>query len=300
MDLLSRIIIDTDIGTNADDAVAVALALRSPEIRIEGLTTVYGQVHARAQIARSVLKLCGTDHIPVFPGVASPLLRNRPLLRAGIEGHGPALNEALEPERHAVEFIIQQILDHPGEITLVTIGPLTNVATALILEPRVAKQVKRIVMMGGVTRLAANGAELDAVEHNIQCDPEAASVVFSSGAPILMVGLDVTRQARFTRDEARQMAQCATPLAVCLVEMMHAFMDYMERDFSYMCDPLTIAALIDPSLIRTSAMDIEVVYDHRASSGQTLARLHPSSPIEVALELDKDRFFKLLHQRLFS
>lgn len=300
MDLLSRIIIDTDIGTNADDAVAVALAASSPEICIEGLTTVYGKVHTRAQIAQAVLNLCGVDHVPVYPGVPLPLLRNRPLRRAGIEGKGLLLNEAQIPAGHAVEFIIQKVMDNPNDITLVTIGPLTNIAAAMILEPQVAKRVKRIVMMGGVTRLAANGAELEPVEHNVQCDPEAASVVFGSGAPILMIGLDVTRQARFTRDDTIQMACCRTPLAAYLVQMMLAFMDYMERDFSYMCDPLTIAALIDPTLIRTSAMEIKVIYDHQPSSGQTLARPNSSSPVSVALELDKERFFKLMHSRLFS
>nr|WP_018750318.1 nucleoside hydrolase [Paenibacillus sanguinis] len=299
---MSRIIIDTDIGTNADDAVAVALAVKSPEICVEGLTTVYGKVHTRARTAQAVLNLCGVNHVPVYPGVPLPLLRNRPLRRAGMEDKGLALalDEAPVTEGHAVEFIVEKVMNNPGEITLVTIGPLTNLAAALILEPQVAKQVKRIVMMGGVTRLGANGAELEPVEHNIQCDPEAASVVFRSGVPMLMVGLDVTRQARFTRDDARQMARCGTPLAACLVQMMHAFMDYMERDFSYMCDPLTIAALIDPTLIRTVAMEIEVLYDHRTSSGQTLARPQPSGPVNVALELDQERFFELMYQRLFS
>ncbi|AKG37679.1 nucleoside hydrolase [Paenibacillus durus ATCC 35681] len=298
---MSRIIVDTDIGTNADDAVAVALALKSPEIQVEGITTVYGKVHTRARIAQAILQLCGVNHVPVFLGIPLPLLRNRPLLRAGIEGGGLRLNDDLElPKRHAVEFIIQTILENPGEITLVTIGPQTNVAAALILEPRIAKLVKRIVMMGGVTRLASNGAELEPVEHNIQCDPEAASVVFGSGAPILMLGLDVTRQAIFSRAEADQMAQSGTPLAAYLVRMMHTFMDYMQRDFSYMCDPLTIATLIDPTLIRAVPMEVRVEYDHRATSGQTIAELNPASHIEVALELDKERFFELMYRRLFS
>ncbi|MFB5761869.1 nucleoside hydrolase [Paenibacillus medicaginis] len=296
-----RIILDTDIGTNADDAVALALALHSPEIRIEGITTVYGKVRTRALIAQKVLNLCGAGHIPVYPGIELPLLRNRPLLRAGIEGKGMQLQDSgSKLDRHAVDFIVQTVMEHPGEITLVMIGPHTNVATAMIREPRIAERVKQIVMMGGVTRLAPNGSDLSPVEHNIQCDPEAAGVVFSSGAPILMLGLDVTRQAVFTRAEADRMGTSGTPLTGTLVRMMHDFMDYMERDFSYMCDPLAIAVLLDPTLIRTKRMNIRVLYERGDFSGQTIAEANSDGNVETALEMDTARFFELLNQRLFS
>ncbi|MGW9529099.1 nucleoside hydrolase [Paenibacillus terrae] len=297
---MSRIILDTDIGTNADDAVALAFALKSTEIRIEGITTVYGKVRTRAQIAQKVLDLCGAGHIPVCPGIELPLLRNRPLLRAGIEGKGLHLEESGGMfDRHAVDFIVQTVMEHPGEITLVMIGPHTNVAAAMIREPRIAECVKQIVMMGGVTRLAPNGSDLSPVEHNIQCDPEAAAIVFSSGAPILMLGLDVTRQAMFSREEADLMGASGTPLAGILVRMMHDFMDYMQRDFSYMCDPLAIAVLIDPTLIRTKRMDIRVQYERGEFSGQTIAEACADGNVETALEVDTARFFELLNHRLF-
>ncbi|MFB5269423.1 nucleoside hydrolase [Paenibacillus enshidis] len=298
---MSRIILDTDIGTNADDAVALALALKSPEIRIAGITTVYGKVRTRALIAQKVLDLCGVRHIPVCPGIELPLLRNRPLLRAGIEGKGMHLEESGGKfDKHAVDFIVQTVMENPGEITLVMIGPHTNVATAMIREPRIAECVKQIVMMGGVTRLAPNGSNLSPIEHNIQCDPEAATVVFASGAPILMLGLDVTRQAVFSREEADLMGTSGTLLTGTLVRMMHDFMDYMERDFSYMCDPLAIAVLLDPTLIRTKRMNIQVLYERGEFSGQTIAEASAAGNVETALELDTTRFFELLNQRLFS
>lgn len=298
---MSRIILDTDIGTNADDAVALALALHSPEIRMEGITTVYGKVRTRAQIAQKVLNLCGVGQIPICPGIELPLLRNRPLLRAGIEGKGMHLDDGGNTfDRHAVDFIVETIMQHPGEITLVMIGPHTNVATAMIREPRIAKYVKQIVMMGGVTRLASNGSELAPIEHNVQCDPEAAEIVFSSGAPILMLGLDVTRQAVFTRADADLMGRRGSPLTGTLVQMMHDFMDYMQRDFSYMCDPLAIAVLLDPTLIRTERMNIRVMYERGDFSGQTIAEASTVGNVETALEVDIPRYFELLNHRLFG
>lgn len=292
---------DTDIGTNPDDAVALALAAKSQEIRIEGVTTVYGQVHIRARIAKKIMKLCGIEGIPVYPGIKEPLLRNRPIFRSGLEGKVLDLeDDGEEQSKHAVDFIIETVMRHPGEITLVAIGPQTNIAAALIREPIISEYVKEIVVMGGVTRLARNGIHLSTVEHNIQCDPEAASVVFSSGAPIVMVGLDVTREAIFSRKEKDEMAACGTPLAQTLAGMMQTFMDYMKRDFSYMCDPLAIAALIDRTLIHTKRMDVRIHYDHREVTGQTIAELNGKGNVEVALEADILRFFILLQDRLFS
>lgn len=298
---MSRIILDTDIGTNPDDAVALALAAKSKEIRIEGVTTVYGQVHIRARIAKKIMKLCGVEGIPVYPGIKEPLLRNRPIFRSGLEGIGLSLeDEGEEQDKHAVDFIVETVMRHPGEITLVAIGPHTNIAAALIREPRISEYVKEIVVMGGVTRLARNGIHLSPIEHNIQCDPEAASVVFSCGAPIVMVGLDVTREALFSRKEKDVIASCGTPLAQTLASMMQTFMDYMKRDYSYMCDPFAIAALIDRTLIHTKRMDVRIHYDHREVTGQTIAELSRNGNVEVALEADILRFFILLYDRLFS
>ncbi|AJY77673.1 nucleoside hydrolase [Paenibacillus beijingensis] len=298
---MPRIILDTDIGTNADDAVALALAVKSPEIRLEGVTTVYGQVQARAVIADKIMRLCGVEGIPVYPGIEQPLLRNRPMFRAGLERKGWSPDdEEKEWDKHAVDFIVETVMRNPGEITLVTIGPQTNIAAALIREPRLSERVKEIVVMGGVTRLASNGLHLSALEFNIQCDPEAASVVFASGAPIVMVGLDVTRQAVFSREEKDKMAACGTPLALELTDMMQSFMDYMDRDFSYMCDPLAVAAVIDRSFIRTRRMNVSVHYDHREDSGQTIAELSDNGNVEVALEVDTERYFRMLHSRLFT
>lgn len=301
---MEKIIIDTDVGTNADDAIAISLAAKSPEIQIIGVTTVYGNVEVRTRIAKELLRLCGSDDVPVYSGIEHTLLRNREIYWTGLEDAASVSDRSPDASAkmsgHAVDFIIQQIMEHPGEITLVTIGPLTNIAAALIREPDIASHVKRIVMMAGVTRLASNGLYLTHVEHNIKCDPEAASVVFSCGAPITMVGLDVTRQAIFTQEDVTRMANSGTPLALKLTEAIQSYMDYMQRDYSYMCDPLAVATLLDSTLVKTKRMNVRIEYDHRPHTGQTVAELSDDGHVDVCLEVDKERFFALLYDRVFS
>ncbi len=263
---MTKIILDTDIGTNADDAVALSLALKSREIMIEGVTTVYGDVFARAAIAHNIVQLCGEQQIKIYPGIEKPLLQKRKVYWTGIEEDVGKQKEDFQfPMQHAVEFIIETVMKHPGEITLVPIGPLTNIATALIREPKISSYVKEIVIMGGVTRLGSNRMKLETMEHNVKCDPEAASVVFSSGAPIVMIGLDVTRQLIFSKEKNQEFTACGTPLAQALTKMIDKYMNYMNRDFSYMCDPLAISVLIDRSLVQTEQMKVHVEYDFQLS-----------------------------------
>ncbi|CAG7616450.1 Pyrimidine-specific ribonucleoside hydrolase RihB [Paenibacillus solanacearum] len=298
---MSRMILDTDIGTDSDDAVALALAMRSPEITVEGVTTVYGNVIVRSKIAQKIMALSGAGEAPVYAGIVKPLLHNREVFWAGIEGEGLDLvDDREEGTKHAVDYIIETVMGNPGEITLVTIGPLTNIAAAIIREPRVAKAVKEIVMMGGVTRLGSVGVELPAIEHNVKCDPEAASLVFSSGAKILMVGLDVTRQVSITRADKDELAASGTPLALTLTQQITGYMDYRKRDFTFMHDPLAVALLIRRDLVKTRKMDIRVDYDHRHPTGTTVGELNENGNVEVCLEVDRDAFLRLLRQRVFS
>ncbi|CAG7647165.1 nucleoside hydrolase [Paenibacillus allorhizosphaerae] len=298
---MSRMILDTDIGTDSDDAVALALAMRSPEITVEGVTTVYGNVIVRSKIAQKIMALCSAGEAPVYAGIVKPLLHNRDVFWAGIEGEGLDIaDDREEGTKHAVDYIIETIMGNPGEITLVTIGPLTNIAAAIIREPRIVKAVKEIVMMGGVTRLGSTGVELPAIEHNVKCDPEAASLVFSSGAKILMVGLDVTRQVSITRADKDELAASGTPLAQTLTAQITGYMDYRQRDFTFMHDPLAVALLINRKLVKTRQMDIRVDYDHRHPTGMTVGELNENGNVEVCLEVDRESFLRLLQQRVFS
>nr|WP_249316528.1 nucleoside hydrolase [Bacillus sp. FJAT-50079] len=290
---------DTDIGTDSDDAVALALAIKSPEIQVEGVTTVYGDVSMRSNIANRMIRLSDGGDIKVYRGIEKPLLWNREVTWPVIANEQLNQKENVS-SKHAVDFIIETIMNHPGEITLVTIGALTNIAAAIIREPGIINRVKKIVMMGGVTRLGRNGIDLPIIEHNIKCDPEAASLVFSSGAPILMVGLDVTRQVMITRDEIDLLASSGTPLAKALTKQMEDYMDYRNRNFTFMHDPLAVAAWIDPTIVKSKRMNVHVAYDHCNPTGQTIAELNDEGNVDVCLEVDRDRFFRMLKLRVFS
>lgn len=296
---VARIIIDTDIGTNPDDAVAVSLAVRSPELQVEGITTTYGKVEVRARIARRILELSGAPDIRVYPGIEEPLLRNRTVHWDGTEGEGLVLPELAKPPEHAVDFIIRTVMDNPGEITLVTIGPLTNAAVALIREPRLADHLKEIVMMGGVTRLGRNGMQLEPVEYNFRCDPEAASVVLRSGVPTVMVGYDVTRQFSVSRKEFLRMAVSDREPSFTLVRMFEQYLDRMGRDYFYLSDPLTIGCLIDRSLFRMETMNVSVLCGHEYP-GLTIAEPADQGRVNVCLEVERERFLQLLLSRVFN
>ncbi|MCR2805135.1 nucleoside hydrolase [Paenibacillus soyae] len=297
-----RIILDTDIGSDVDDAMALALAMRSPEIQIEGVTTVYGNVDLRAKMARKMAQYGKRDDVRVYAGLNRTLLGNREIWMAGHEGDGLLTEDdklAYE-DRHAVDFIIETVMGQPGEITLVAIGPLTNIAACLIREPRIAQNVKEIVIMGGVTRLGDNGMHMRVVEHNIVCDPEAASLVFNSGAPIVMVGLDVTLKVTITEEERRRLLDTGDPLNMALARMIGKWFEFAKEEISYMHDPLTIALLLDRTLVRTEKMNIRVEYDHRPQTGQTIATLDPSGTVDVCLGVDHARAVGLLMDRLIG
>ncbi|AJY73436.1 nucleoside hydrolase [Paenibacillus beijingensis] len=297
---MSRLIIDTDIGSDIDDAMAIALAMKSPELILEGVTTVYGDADLRARMVAKMLQLGKREEVKVYAGLDRPLLGNRDIWMAGHEGEG-LLEEGEElpyEDRHAVDFIIETVMSNPGEITLVPIGPLTNIAACLIREPRVAQYVKEIILMGGVTRLGPGGADMRVVEHNIVCDPEAASVVFRSGAPIVMVGLDVTLQVVITDEERRQLQATGDPLNAALARQMERWFAFVKEKHTFMHDPLTVSLLLDRSLVKTKKMKVTVEYDHRPQTGQTLAVSAEDGNVDVCLEVESGRFLDLLMNRL--
>ena len=192
--MATKVWLDTDIGTDVDDVVALSLALLSPEIELVGVSAVYGDVALRSRMALKMLALAGRDDMPVFAGCERPLLGERPVYWAGWEGEGllGPEDECLEPSpKHAVDALIEAIDENEGEVVLVSIGPLTNVGLALTKDPTIAHKVRLLLVMGGVCRLGAGGLDLPFAEHNVACDPEAASIVFRCGAPTVMVGPEV-------------------------------------------------------------------------------------------------------------
>ncbi len=301
----TRILIDTDIGTDVDDALALGLALGSPELDLVAVTTVYGDVDIRTRMVRKLLNLAGRTSVPVGKGIREPLLRSRPVYWAGHEGEGllePADASLSEDAPHSVDLLIETVLAHPGEVTLVPIGPLTNAAVALTREPSVASKLRGIVMMGGVVRAAnAVGLGLPWVEHNIRCDPEAAHIVLKCGAPITMVPLDVTYQVTIDRAGLERIRGAGSPLALAIAGQLARYPRFARTGSTLTHDPLAVAMTIDRGFCRTVALNVEVETRGDLTAGATVALTPtPDRPanVEVCVEVDSERFQDFLVSRL--
>lgn len=184
-----KIIIDTDIGDDADDALAICLALKSEELEVMGITTVFRNTAARAQIAVRLLQLMGRTDIPVYAGIGHPLVAEADVETVPIQLLAGMEELEYRKDMDGVEYLRRSLSASQGDITLVTIGPLTNVGVLLCKYPEVKGKIKEIVMMGGAYYMHYN-------EWNILCDPEAAHIVYSSGVPIRAIGLDVTTRCQ--------------------------------------------------------------------------------------------------------
>ncbi|MCQ4631447.1 nucleoside hydrolase [Shinella lacus] len=305
-----KIIIDTDPGQ--DDAAAIMLALGSPELEILGITTVAGNVplSRTSTNARIILEFCSRPDIKVFAGADKPIAR--PLVTAehvhGKTGlDGPELHEPQMPlqEQHAVDFLIETLKREPaGTVTLCTLGPLTNIATALERAPEIAGRVRELVMMGG--GFFEGGNITPAAEFNIYVDPEAAAAVFKSGIPIVMMPLDVTHKVLTLKSRVAKLRAIGSRPAIALVEML----DFFERfdiekygsDGGPLHDPTVVAYLLKPELFSGRDCNVEVEVASPLTVGMTVVdwwqvtgRKHNA---RVMKDIDADGFFALLTERV--
>ncbi|GGH19548.1 purine nucleosidase [Cribrihabitans marinus] len=306
-----KIIIDTDPGQ--DDAVAILLALASPdEMEVLGITAVAGNVPLAltARNARIVCELAGRTDIPVHAGCDAPLVR--PLVTAehvhGKTGlDGPALPEPQMPlaEGHAVDVIIETLRDNsPGTVTLCPLGPLTNIATAFRKAPEIAGRVQEIVLMGGAYFEVGNITP--AAEFNIYVDPEAAGIVFRSGAPITVMPLDVTHKALVTKARNDAFRALGSRVGAAVAEMT----DFFERfdrekygsDGAPLHDPCVTAYLIRPELFSGRHINVEIETQSELTLGMTVADwwgVTDRAPNATFMgDVDADGFFALLTDRL--
>ena len=306
-----RIIIDTDPGQ--DDAVAILLALASPEeIEVLGITAVAGNVPLTltARNARIVCELAGRPDIRVFAGCDRPLAR--PLVtaehvhgRTGLDG--PELPEprmALE-EAHAVDFIVETLRrEAPGTVTLCPLGPLTNIATAVRRAPDIAERVAGIVLMGGAYFEVGNVTP--AAEFNIHVDPEAADIVFRSGAPITVVPLDVTHRALVTPARNAAFRALGTPVGLAVAQMTEFFERFDKEKYGAegapLHDPCVIAYLLRPALFAGRHVNVEIETTSELTLGMTVADwwgVTDRAPNATFLgEVDAEGVFTLLTERL--
>jgi inosine-uridine nucleoside N-ribohydrolase len=303
-------LLDTDPGI--DDAMALLFALASPELELLGITTVFGNV-AVEQTARNALHILdvgGRPDLPVVAGAAQPLVRP-PFASSGFHGADGLGNLNLPaPERAPTEwaggapaFIADTVLARPGEITLIAVGPLTNLAHALQHEPRLASAVRQVILMGGAVYCPGNITPV--AEANIYHDPEAARLVFAAGWPVTLVGLDVTMQTCQTPADLEALARVGTPVADFVARLLPCYLQsYQTRHGLNVVpthDPSAIAFALDPSLFTTRRVPLYVEIEGRCS-GQTVAdprRLwDPLPEINVCTAVDAPRLLNLFHDRI--
>jgi inosine-uridine nucleoside N-ribohydrolase len=318
-----KVIIDTDPGT--DDAIAIMLALNSPELEVQALTVVPGNVTAQQGLenALKMVSLANRCDIPVAGGAQHPLFQK--LITAEFwHGQNGLANVELPPSkckadpRFGPDLIIELVHKYPREITLLPVGPETNIALAVLKDPSIVPLVKEVVVMGG----SISGGNVNAAaEANIYNDPEAAQIVFQAGWPVVMAGLEVGDMTLFNKRDIAQLAKAHGPMNDFMVKVTTFLADLSAKfggDGSPMYDPTAIGYAIDPSLFKTKAMHVDVETRGEFSRGETVANrrneieknvlhgdryiiegLEPVKPnVAVCTSIDSERFKQLFISRL--
>jgi len=305
-------------GGDPEDSFAILLALHSPEVEVVGLTVVQGNVPVDHGYANAVhlLELLGRRDVPVCEGMARPLDPGRLAQVAWLESRRKLdrLVAHVTPpvgDPGAVDFIVQSVLNSPDEITLVTIGPLTNIAAVLRREPSLAGKIPRIVMMGGAARVPGNITP--AAEFNIWADPEAAARVFEAGVPITMVGLDVCEQTHLDEAVVRRLETAPSELARFVARAVQPWIEVRRRIFGasdlHLYDSLALAVAFRPELIRAQEAYVAVETEGAHTAGATVAYLNPilraawvgrEPNAEVALEVATGEFEALFAERVIE
>ena len=296
-----RIILDCDPGH--DDAMAILLARGCEEIELAAITTVAGNhpLEITTLNARRICTLAGIDDVPIAAGCAAPLLR--PLVTApeihgttGLEGHQWGEPTVSPVPDHGVDLIIDLVMASSGDLTLVPIGPLTNIAMAVRREPRIADRVQEVVVMGGAF---TRGNVTPAAEFNIFVDPEAASIVFGAGWPLTMIGLEVTHMAGATREVMSRISALNTPVARAALGMLEFLREQVMRehgfDAPHIHDACAVARAASPGLVVTQDAHVDVELEGRYTAGMTVTdfRSDASFNARVGTSLDAPAFWDL-------
>ena len=306
-----KIIIDTDPGQ--DDAVAILLALASPdEIEVLGITAVAGNVplSLTEKNARIVCELAGRPDIPVYAGCDRPLKRKLVTAehvhgKTGLDGPELPEPKIKLQEKHGVDFIIDTILQEPeNSVSLCPLGPLTNIASAILKQPKIVSRIKKIVLMGGAYFEVGNITPT--AEFNIFVDPDAAKIVFEAGIDMVVMPLDVTHKALVTEKRNEAFRQLKSPVGIAVAEMTDFFERFDKEKYGSsgapLHDPCVTAYLIDPKIFSGKNINVEIETKSELTLGMTVADWWGVTDRKANTffvgDLDSDKFFSLLTERL--
>ena len=299
-----NIILDCDPGH--DDAIAILLAGHNDKLNLLGISVVAGNqtIEKTARNALNVATYLGIN-VPVAIGCEFPMVRERVICAAihgesGLDGFDFPKYDAKFDKRHGVQLIIDTVMNN-DKVTVVATGPLTNVALAIKLEPKLKERIEEIVLMGGSID---NGNTSPAAEFNIMCDPEAAHVVFTSGIKVKMVGLNVTRKVLVTDEVVSRMEKINNSASDMFVKLMKVFNENQRKTFGVKAgplhDPATIASLLDEDLIKYQSMNVVIDISHGPSYGRTncdvFDYLHAPHNALVAMDIDVERYWDIIEQ----
>ncbi len=303
-----KIILDCDPGH--DDMIAIMLASASEEIKVLGITTVAGNQTGEKTFnnALKILTLIKESDIPVSRGFDKPILRELMVApqihgNSGLDGADLPKPQVKPTGKHAVDFITETILNADEKIYLVPTGPLTNIAISLIKEPRIKEKIERIVLMGGAVY---DSNITPAAEFNIAVDPEAAKIVFESGLPITMVGLDVTNRSLFSPEDIEQIENMGGPVSGAVAPLLAFFaktnLEVFNINGAPLHDPLTIAYLIDNTILHTEKLHVDIETKGEFTSGRTVVDVYKITSkkpnVDVALKVDVPKFKRLVFEAL--
>ena len=300
-----------DVDTGVDDALAIMLALRSPELQVAGILTVSGNVHISRSTANTlaVLDLLDAPPIPVAAGAAAPLAR--PGITAddihgrdglgGVAGRFPASRRTATSD--AVAFLLDAIGRQPEQLTLIATAPLTNIALAIEKDVRTMRKLRALIVMGGAVRVPGNVGPVS--EFNFAADPKAAAIVLDAGLPLTLVPLDVTERVALTRQHLDAVHPAGT-LHAFVRQITDATMAFHrargEDEAIVLHDPLAVGVALDPSLVRQEPMTLAVETQGALTAGMVVADLRRGSRAkstgDVCVEVEADRFLHLFTERV--
>ncbi|HBF37560.1 MAG TPA: ribonucleoside hydrolase [Firmicutes bacterium] len=302
------IILDSDPG--CDDAVAIMLAAKHPLFNLQVITVTAGN-HILEKTTQNALKVCsylGIDNVPVAAGMSGPIIR-RQVIADHIHGENGLGNIDFDEirirldHRHAVTLIIEILLESNGDITFVATGPLSNLAMAMRLEPKIIPKIKQIVLIGGSYQL---GNITPAAEFNMYADPEAAHIIFTCGRPIVMIGLSITEKVLFKKEVAARIGSIDNKAATLFTKVMDFYTKSNKRIFGHevspLYDPAAIVYLINPSIFTTKLMHVEIELKSEQSYGRTncdfYGLLNKPANAEVVTDLDSERFWEIIDKTI--